>query len=104
MKKKLSTRERLEAANAGRDPERLNIKYAEMRSDAFAFLRGSCTLFYEDLPIRELPPAPRVWCSGDLHLENFGAYKGENRLVYFDLNDFDEACLAPATWDLVRVL
>jgi uncharacterized protein (DUF2252 family) len=37
-------------------------------------------------------------------LENFGSYKGDNRLVYFDLNDFDESVLAPCTWDLVRVL
>jgi uncharacterized protein (DUF2252 family) len=37
-----------------------------------------------------------------LHLENFGTYKGDNRLVYFDLNDFDEACVAPAAWELIR--
>jgi uncharacterized protein (DUF2252 family) len=43
-----------------------------------------------------------VWCAGDLHLQNFGSYKGDNRLVYFDINDFDEAALAPATWELLR--
>ncbi len=51
-----------------------------------------------------LQEAPRAWISGDLHLENFGAYKGDNRLVYFDLNDFDEACLAPCTWEPLRML
>lgn len=45
-----------------------------------------------------------TWACGDLHLENFGSYKGDNRLVYFDINDFDEAALAPATWDLIRSL
>jgi uncharacterized protein (DUF2252 family) len=93
---------RIEAFNAGRDPERLAMKYAAMRADSFAFLRGTAHLFYEDLNAGALPEAPQVWCCGDLHLQNFGAYKGDNRLVYFDLNDFDEACLAPATWDLVR--
>ena len=39
---------------------------------------------------------------GDLHLENFGVYKGDNRLSYFDLNDFDEAALAPFTTELLR--
>ena len=39
---------------------------------------------------------------GDLHLENFGAYQGDNRLAYFDLNDFDEAALAPFTLELLR--
>ena len=72
--------------------------------DAFAFLRGTCQLFCEDLRASDLPKSPLVWCCGDLHLENFSPYKGDNRLAYFDLNDFDEACLAPALWELVRFL
>jgi uncharacterized protein (DUF2252 family) len=91
--------------NAGRDPERLRLKYRRMRSDPFAFLRGTCHLFYARLPVRGIfRSAPPAWCCGDLHLENFGSYKGDNRLVYFDLNDFDEAVLAPASWDPVRLL
>lgn len=91
--------------NAGRDPERLAIKYRKMRASPFAFLRGSCHLFYDRLPVRGLnKDFPLVWACGDLHLENFGSYKGDSREVYFDLNDFDEAALAPASWDLVRML
>jgi uncharacterized protein (DUF2252 family) len=91
--------------NAGRDPERLALKYNKMRANAFAFLRGSCDLFYARLPLTGLPKnSPLVWACGDLHLENFGSYKGDNRLVYFDVNDFDEAALAPASWDLIRLL
>lgn len=91
--------------NRGRDPRRLQLKYAAMRASAFAFLRGSCHLFYAGLPADAvLQEAPLAWISGDLHLENFGAYKGDNRLVYFDLNDFDEACLAPCTWEPLRML
>ncbi|HVR53405.1 MAG TPA: DUF2252 family protein, partial [Pseudorhodoferax sp.] len=91
--------------NAGRDPERLALKYAKMRADPFVFLRGTCHLFYARLPTRGVfKSAPPVWCCGDLHLENFGSYKGDNRIAYFDINDFDEAVLAPATWDLVRLL
>jgi uncharacterized protein (DUF2252 family) len=92
------------AFNAGRDPERLRMKYQALRSSAFAFLRGTCHLFYEQqLPdSRLLDKAPAAWLCGDLHLQNFGSYKGDNRLVYFDLNDFDEACLGPCTLDLVR--
>lgn len=45
-----------------------------------------------------------TWVCGDLHLENFGSYKGDNRLVYFDLNDFDEAALAPANRELIRMV
>ncbi|MDD5036559.1 MAG: DUF2252 domain-containing protein [Methylococcaceae bacterium] len=97
--------ERLQAFNQGRDPERLALKYGKMSQDAFAFLRGSCHLFYEDWPKdTPLDDTPAAWICGDLHLENFGSYKGDNRLVYFDINDFDESALAPAAWDLARFL
>ena len=91
------------AYNRGRDPERLKRKFALLRRDAFAFFRGTCHLFYATLPRAALfARAPAVLACGDLHLENFGTYKGDNRLVYFDLNDFDEAALAPFTLELVR--
>ena len=96
---------RIQAFDAGRDPERLRIKYRKMRSSAFAFLRGTCHLFYGTLPRGDVfKSAPLSWVCGDLHLENFGCYKGDNRLAYFDINDFDEAALAPATWELLRML
>ncbi len=95
---------RIQAFNHGRDPERLRLKYRAMRATAFAFLRGSCHLFYDRLPHGGLfKSAPLVWCCGDLHLENFGSFKADNRLVYFDINDFDESAMAPTTWDLARM-
>ena len=91
--------------NAGRDPERLQMKYRAMRTNPFVFLRGTCHLFYDRLPRGGVfKSAPLAWVCGDLHLENFGSYKADNRLAYFDLNDFDESALAPASWDLVRFL
>ncbi|MBL0282445.1 MAG: DUF2252 domain-containing protein [Zoogloea sp.] len=95
----------IQTFNAGRDPERLALKYANMRASPFVFLRGTCHLFYRRLPdVPVLAEAPAVWCCGDLHLQNFGSYMGDNRLAYFDINDFDESALAPASWDLVRFL
>lgn len=95
----------IEEFNAGRDPERLAMKYRKMRESSFVFLRGTCHLFYQRLPKAEvLANAPLAWVCGDLHLENFGSYKGDNGLVYFDISDFDEAALAPLSWDLVRFL
>jgi uncharacterized protein (DUF2252 family) len=91
--------------NAGRDPERLRLKYRAMSASPFAFLRGTCHLFYARLPRGGIfKSAPPVWTCGDLHLENFGSYKADNRLVHFDINDFDESALAPASWDVVRLL
>ncbi|MGB8516312.1 MAG: DUF2252 domain-containing protein [Gallionella sp.] len=92
--------------NASREPERLALKYQAMRQDAFSFMRATCHLYYQDWSAADatLNNAPLAWICGDLHLENFGCYKADNRLVYFDLNDFDEAMLAPESWELGRWL
>jgi uncharacterized protein (DUF2252 family) len=96
--------ERILAFNDDREPERLRLKYGAMASGAFRFLRGSCHLFHEDWPQGSgLNGAPPSWISGDLHLENFGTYKGDDRIIYFDINDFDEAVLAPCTWEVTRL-
>lgn len=96
---------RMLAHDRGRDPERLALKYARIRQSPFAFLRATAFAYYADCP---LPPvladSPQAWLSGDLHLENFGTYRGANGLVYFDVNDFDEASLAPLAWDIGRLL
>lgn len=101
----LDVPERIRLFNRGRHTQLRQMKYDKMRLNAFIFLRGACHLFYENWPRNSaLHKAPRVWLCGDLHLENFGSYKGDNRLVYFDMNDFDEAVLGPCTWDIVRLL
>ncbi len=97
--------DRIHTFNQGRDPELLKLKYKAMAKDAFVFLRGTCHLFYQDLSVEGIfRSAPPVWICGDLHLQNFGTFKGDDRLVYFDVNDFDEALLAPCTWDIARLL
>jgi uncharacterized protein (DUF2252 family) len=97
--------DRITAFNKDLLPEMVQLKYEAMAENIFRFYRGSCHLFYEDLSAAApLPPSPVTWISGDLHLENFGSYKADNRLVYFDLNDFDEGILAPASWELVRMI
>ncbi|WP_413175321.1 DUF2252 domain-containing protein [Anabaena azotica] len=96
---------RIDKFNNGRDPELLQLKFKKLATDPFSFFRGTCHLFYEDFPQdSSLNSAPLTWICGDLHLENFGSYKGDNRLVYFDINDFDESVLAPCTYDLVRFI
>ena len=95
----------IQAFNSQRDRATLVQKYIKMRKNAFTFFRGTCHLFYRDLPSASiLNIAPTVWSCGDLHLENFGAYKGDNRQIYFGIDDFDEGILAPCTWDIARLL
>lgn len=97
--------ERLTRFNIGLLPDMVQLKYEAMTENAFRFFRGTCHLFYEDLAAAQpLPLSPLAWICGDLHIENYGSYKADNQLVYFDLNDFDEALLAPASYETVRMV
>jgi len=96
--------DRISNFNQGRLAEMTQLKYEAMTENAFRFFRGTCHLFYEDLQKKTVPDSPLTWICGDLHLENFGSYKADNKLVYFDLNDFDEAILAPCLLELLRIV
>ncbi|WP_131539371.1 DUF2252 domain-containing protein [Pedobacter nototheniae] len=95
----------IKAFNVLRLKEILPLKYEAMSENSFRFYRGTCHLFYQRISkIKNFPKSPIGWISGDLHLENFGSYKGNNKLVYFDLNDFDEAVKAPVLWEVIRLI
>ena len=103
MNKDISTR--IREFNTNRLPEMLPYKYKAMRESSFRFYRGTAHLFFEDFPHKDKAlDTPLTWLSGDLHLENFGTYRGDNRLIYFDINDFDEGLLGPASLDICRLL
>jgi uncharacterized protein (DUF2252 family) len=91
--------------NKGRNKVFLDIKYKALKESPFRFYRGTCHLFFEDLakdpPVKD---PTKIWICGDLHIENYGTYKGDNGLAYFDINDFDEALLGPATWEILRTM
>ena len=90
--------------DAGRVADLLPERYRRMHANAFAFFRGSAPLYYHrfgtDAGLRDSPTA---WLCGDAHVENFGSYRGDNGLVYFDVNDFDEAIRGPVLWDVGRL-
>jgi len=95
----------IEAFNRGRLAALLALKYRKMAASPFGYFRGTNHLFHNDWPRQAwLERMPAVWLNGDLHLENFGTYRGDNRLVYFDVGDFDDGCLGPAGRDLLRFL
>ncbi|HTL82512.1 MAG TPA: DUF2252 family protein, partial [Bacteroidia bacterium] len=95
----------IRAFNDGRIPFLLDLKYARMNEDAFRFFRGTSHLYYSDLN-KKLPvhDPTKVWICGDLHLENFGSFKGDNRQVYFDMNDFDDGGMASCSVEITRTL
>jgi uncharacterized protein (DUF2252 family) len=105
-----------DVAHMGSTPRLLRVKLAKMVTSPFAFLRGSAPSFYEVL--EEAPdlaegPSGRGTLVGDAHLENFGAYRVSRKShggkrkhggqVAFDVNDFDDSCVGPHRFDLVRL-
>jgi uncharacterized protein (DUF2252 family) len=89
-------------------PAAFRTKFRKMAAEPFAFYRGSACLFYADAARWSDPwvddRTRRVWIQGDLHAENFGTYLDGDGVLVFDVNDFDEAYVAPWTWDLRRLV
>ncbi len=96
---------RINEYNAGIPTILHELKWKALHESSFRFFRGTCHLFAQDF-VKQYKFKPKVksWNCGDMHFENFGSYKGENRLVYFDLNDFDESVLAGPEPDICRFL
>jgi len=92
-------------ADQQRRLDALRLKYQLMRQSCFRFYRATPYLFNHAWSHRNATnDYPLSWGCGDLHLENMGSYRGTNGLVYYDINDFDEAQLAPCTLDLARLV
>lgn len=90
--------------DAGRLAALLPLRYQRLRSSAFAFFRGTAPLYYHRFAAAPtLLASPTAWLCGDAHVENFGSYRADNGLVYFDINDFDEAVRGPVLWDVGRL-
>ena len=90
------------AANAGRVPKLLPLKWGRMAASPFGFFRGAAALMAADiahLPTSGLP----VQLCGDAHVVNLGAYAAPDGHLVFDLNDFDETIAGPWEWDVKRL-
>jgi uncharacterized protein (DUF2252 family) len=91
------------AYNAPRKAKRVRLKLRLMAADVFSFFRATNHLFAADWAELKPPdPGPDILVCGDLHLENFGAYRTDGGDFLFDVNDFDEAVVAPCAFDTVR--
>lgn len=96
------------------DPRQARLaKHVKMAANPFRFLRGSSGLFYADIArgLLAFPPAftalPLTAVTGDCHLANFGFFSEEGSygdLIIFGPNDFDDACIGHAVWDLSRFI
>jgi uncharacterized protein (DUF2252 family) len=92
----------LEESNRDRVESLLPIRFSRMMESPFAFFRGTAILQAHDL--KEGPhTAITVQCCGDCHLVNFGGFATPERILAFDINDFDETLPGPFEWDLKRL-
>src|SRR2546428_11572105 len=87
--------------------EALRRKLDALASGPFSFLRGTFHLMAADVIQGRVPGAaplaPEGLVVGDLHLENFGTYRGASGELCFDVNDFDEVAPGPLDLDLKRL-
>ncbi|WP_433725726.1 DUF2252 domain-containing protein [Nocardia sp. CA-129566] len=93
----------LERQAASRVPELVPIRYGRMAAGPFAFLRGAPAIMAADLAAWPNTGLDVQLC-GDAHLSNFGLYASPERVLVFDLNDFDETLPGPFEWDVKRLV
>ena len=73
------------------------VRWGRMAASPFAFFRGAALPMASDLsgtPVSGLA----VQACGDAHLSNFGIFGSPERLLVFDVNDFDETLPGPWEW------
>ena len=89
--------------NRGRKRKLVRLKLRRMLDHPFNFFRGTNHLFARSWPeLRPPEVGPDILICGDLHLENFGAYRTSDGDFRYGINDFDDAAVGPCSLDLVR--
>ncbi len=92
----------LEAQNLTREPDLVPVRHGRMMVSPFTFYRGAAKIMATDL--KDTPNAGlEVQLCGDAHLSNFGVFASPERVLLFDLNDFDETLPGPFEYDVKRM-
>jgi uncharacterized protein (DUF2252 family) len=92
----------LEAQNLTREPDLVPVRHGRMLVSPFTFYRGAAKIMATDL--KDTPVAGLdVQLCGDAHLSNFGLFASPERILLFDLNDFDETLPGPFEYDVKRM-
>src|SRR6201993_1531521 len=86
-----------------REPDLIPVRHGRMMVSPFTFYRGAAKIMAEDL--KNTPVAGlEVQLCGDAHLSNFGLFASPERILMFDLNDFDETLPGPFEYDVKRMV
>ena len=73
-----------------------------MMVSPFTFYRGAAKIMAADLKDTPTAGLDAQLC-GDAHLSNFGGFASPERVLLFDLNDFDETLPGPFEYDVKRM-
>jgi uncharacterized protein (DUF2252 family) len=92
----------LEQEGESRLPHLLPLRYQRMSESPFAFYRGGAGIMAIDLSHQPHSNVRTQLC-GDMHLSNLGVYGSPERVLLFDVNDFDETLPGPFEWDVKRL-
>ena len=92
----------LEAQNLTREPDLVPVRHGRMMVSPFTFYRGAAKIMASDLAETPVAGLDAQLC-GDAHLSNFGLFASPERILMFDLNDFDETLPGPFEYDVKRM-
>jgi uncharacterized protein (DUF2252 family) len=88
--------------DATREPDLVPVRHGRMMVSPFTFYRGAAKIMAADLAPTPVAGLEAQLC-GDAHLSNFGAFASPERVLLFDLNDFDETLPGPFEYDVKRM-
>ena len=92
----------LEEQDTTREQDLVPVRHGRMMVSPFTFYRGAAKIMAADLAETPVAGLETQLC-GDAHLSNFGAFASPERVLLFDLNDFDETLPGPFEWDVKRM-
>ena len=92
----------LEQQDITREPDLVPVRHGRMMVSPFTFYRGAAKVMAADLKDTPVAGLDAQLC-GDAHLSNFGAFASPERVLLFDVNDFDETLPGPFEYDVKRM-
>jgi uncharacterized protein (DUF2252 family) len=88
--------------DATREPDLVPVRHGRMVVSPFTFYRGAAKIMAADLKDTPVAGLETQLC-GDAHLSNFGLFASPERVLLFDVNDFDETLPGPFEYDVKRM-
>src|SRR3989440_12780087 len=92
----------LEEQDTTREQDLVPVRHGRMMVSPFTFYRGAARIMAADLAGTPVAGLETQLC-GDAHLSNFGAFASPERVLLFDVNDFDETLRGPFEYDVKRM-